>query len=134
MQWLTRLFDTSILKFTVVGSIGFLVDASVLMLTHSYLGLNLYAGRVLSFTLAVLATWFLNQHWTFKRQTSYTDNSYRIYSYYLIQITGALINFGIYSYLINQSEFFYSWPVLSLAVGSVVAMLFTYNSTRYLFS
>ncbi len=131
MQRLLQVFDTSLLKFSVVGSIGFLVDASVLMMTHTFLGLNFYAGRVFSFTLAVLVTWFLNTNWTFKQQTSYPDN-HLIYMYYLIQIIGALINFGFYSFLISFSEFFYLWPVLALAFGSIVALLFTYNSSRYL--
>lgn len=47
MQRLLRVFYISILKFTVVGSIGsFLVEASVLMIVHSLLGLNLRINGV----------------------------------------------------------------------------------------
>ena len=51
MKTVTRglpLLTGQFLRLELVGTIGFIVDASVLRLVVSLLGLNLYVGRVIS--------------------------------------------------------------------------------------
>ena len=53
------------LRFGVVGTVGFLVDAAVL-LGMLALGLGPYGGRVLSYLAAASTTFALNRAWTFR--------------------------------------------------------------------
>jgi putative flippase GtrA len=52
-------------KFAVVGTIGAIVDFSVLNLMHKGFGWSLLAANSLSFTCAVLSNFTWNRLWTF---------------------------------------------------------------------
>jgi putative flippase GtrA len=116
--------------FVVVGTIGFLVDAAALMLFIDLGGLDPYTARMLSFVFAVTATWQLNRHWTFR-----SGKVHRLvreyYLYILVQVFGVLINFAIYSLCIFNSEFLEANPVLALAAGSLVAMVFNFLGAHH---
>jgi len=57
---------TRFLRFALVGTIGFVVDASVLRLVVAIFAINLYAGRLVSFLAAATVTWLLNRTFTFR--------------------------------------------------------------------
>lgn len=115
--------------FFVVGGIGFVVDASILaLLVHGY-GWGDYTARVVSFAVAVTVTWALNRTYAFADQRS--GNRRSEYTRYLfVQGTGMAINFLIYALCIVSSELMDRWPVLALAVGSAVALIFNYAGSR----
>src|SRR5580658_9422815 len=52
-------------RFTSVGALGFVVDSSVLY-AGLWVGLGLYAGRLLSYLAAASFTWMLNRRFTFR--------------------------------------------------------------------
>ncbi len=53
-------------------------------------------------------------------------------TYVLFQSVGIAINFGVYSLLIERYAAFYDQPVLAVAVGSVVAMVFNFATARWI--
>ena len=55
-------------RFGVVGTLGFLVDAGVLLAAIA-LGLGPWVGRLVSFLAAATVTYSLNRAWTFRRRT-----------------------------------------------------------------
>lgn len=79
-------------------------------------------------------SWILNRMLTFRG--SATANRTREYTIYMvIQGTGALLNFAIYGTCIFFSAFMKNYPVLALAIGSVVALVFNYTTLqRYAFT
>ena len=128
-QTLLKLLPKGFSAFAVVGGIGFIVDASILaILVHGY-GWGDYTARVVSFSVAVTVTWWLNRHYVFSAQK--TLNRRSEYSRYLsVQLIGMAINFLIYSLCIASSQTMDQWPVLALAVGSAVALFFNYLGAR----
>jgi putative flippase GtrA len=115
--------------FVVVGGIGFIVDAGILSaLVHGY-GWGDYTARLVSFAGAVSVTWALNRkfafadHRTVSRKQEYTR-------YLTVQGVGMGINFLVYSLCIASSALMDTWPVLALAVGSAVALIFNYVGAR----
>jgi len=120
--------------FLCVGTIGFIVDASILSYMVLEAGWDHYSARVVSFGCAVLVTWFLNRQWTFRHSAS--DNKTREYSAYLtVQILGALLNFAIYSLCIFAIAWFRNYPVIPLAIASLIAAFFNYyGSKRFAFN
>jgi hypothetical protein len=52
-------------RFSVIGSLGFLVDAGVLQLLITMTDLGPLLARIGSFAIAVLVTFALNRYWTF---------------------------------------------------------------------
>ena len=115
--------------FLVVGGIGFVVDAGILaILVHGY-DWGDYSARGISFAVAVTVTWYLNRRFVFS--AGQTTNRKQEYTRYLaVQGTGMAINFLVYSVCIATNELMDTWPVLALAVGSAVALIFNYAGAR----
>ena len=128
-QALVKLLPEGFPAFVVVGGIGFIVDASILaILVHGY-GWGDYTARIVSFSVAVTATWYLNRHYVFSERKTLDRRSE--YSRYLaVQLFGMAINFLVYSLCIVSSATMDRWPVLALAVGSAVALFFNYAGAR----
>ncbi len=104
-------------RFCCVGGLGFIVDFSVLT-TIVDLGVNKIGARVLSFSVAVVATWLVNRLWTFRGHEGPKRSLAREFGSYLtVQSVGFAANFAVYTAVI------YSAPVkdehLQLLVGSL---------------
>ncbi|MBE7941375.1 MULTISPECIES: GtrA family protein [Ramlibacter] len=118
-----------ILRFGLVGALGFVVDAGVLQLLV-WQGWNPVAGRAVSIPLAVLATWALNRGFTF-REARGAPALPSLLRYAGVSAAGAAVNFGVYSALVLASAVFGAHPVLPLAVASGIAMLVNYLGSRH---
>jgi len=107
--------------------VGFIVDAAILSMLVHVVGWHHYTARAVSFTLAVTATWALNRHWVFAR----TRDSTREYgAYFGVQSVGAAINLGTYALVIAVVPALARYPVLPLAAGAALALLFNYSAAR----
>ena len=118
-----------LLRFALVGSIGFLVDGGVMQLLTSAAGVSPLQARACSFPLALFATWGLNRTWTFTTGRHWPAGlQYR--RYVMVQFAGFLINYACFAGLVTTGGLWRDWPLLALAVGTLVSMLFTYVSSR----
>lgn len=123
--------DRSWVRFAVVGSIGFVIDGGLLTALVNGLGLDAYSGRLISFAVAVSATWALNRSWTFADAAD--RRPARQYGlYFLFQALGAGINLAVYAIGIQSTALIARLPVLGLALGSLAALAFNYMTARYL--
>jgi putative flippase GtrA len=135
-RWLLGLFGQT-WRFVIVGTIGFVVDAGLLVLFMATTGLGHYSARALSFMAAVAVTWSLNRSFTF-RATGPVPADRRpsilkeISTYVLFQSIGISINFGVYSLLIERYAVFYQQPALAVAAGSLTAMVFNFATARWI--
>ncbi|MEM7430731.1 MAG: GtrA family protein [Pseudomonadota bacterium] len=122
------------LGFAFVGAIGFVVDATILTVLMKGFGFGPYAARAISFGAAVTVTWYLNRRWVFDHQAM--PMSRREYgSYVVVQTIGALINLGVFVLVIRALPNLIDIPVIPLAIGSGVAMLFNFvASGRWVFA
>jgi putative flippase GtrA len=118
--------------FAAVGFAGFVVDAAILStLVHAF-AWHHYTARAVSFTAAVTATWFLNRNWVFTRTSERT----REYSaYFGVQTLGATINLGTYALVIAVVPLLARYPVVPLAAGAALALVFNYAAAgRWVFA
>jgi len=115
----------SFFRFCLVGAVGFLVDAGLLMALIEAGALEPIPARVVSILVAV--TWLLNRLLTFR-----SDDPRYLFEwsrYALINGIGALVNYGCYVaclLLIPGIS-----PLLALAVGSAVALIVNYLGSRH---
>jgi putative flippase GtrA len=135
-RWLLGLFGQT-WRFVIVGTIGFVVDAGLLVLFMATTGLGHYAARALSFTVAVGVTWWLNRSFTFRALVAAETRQKpsilkELSTYVLFQSIGISINFGVYSLLIERYVFFYEQPALAVAAGSLTAMVFNFATARWI--
>jgi len=117
-------------RFGAIGIVGFLIDAGVLTWLVRGHHWGLYEARALSFGLAVSATWYLNRRFTFANRAG-ADRSREYARYFATQSVGALINLGTYIAIVAALPGVADWPVIPLAVGSGVAMLFNFLAARH---
>ena len=103
---------TRFLKFAVVGTIGAVVDFSILYLLHVVLGWNLALSNTISFTCAVLSNFTWNRLWTYPDSRS-KPLSAQLLQFFIVNIAGWAINTGILL-LLNP-------PLTALAHTLVVA-------------
>jgi putative flippase GtrA/SAM-dependent methyltransferase len=114
-------------RFAAVGSIGFLIDASILTLLVNGVSFGHYSARAISFPLAVTATWYGNRRWVFEPTVRMSAEYAR---YFSVQIAGAVLNLGIYVVVIELVPSLAVWPVVPLAVGAAAGLCFNFVMSR----
>lgn len=115
--------------FAVVGVIGFVVDAGVLLLMVEGLGADPYAGRAASFIAAASATWWLNRSLTFR---SRRRKSFREWGFYLVLMAGgAAVNLSLYSLMVWRIGAAPIALIAALMVGTGGGMVVNFVSARY---
>lgn len=124
---------TRLLRFGVVGIIGFLVDAGILMLLTGPLDINPYLARVPSFILAATATWLCNRYWTFADRRGH--QRLREWSRYMMaMLVGGLVNYSAFALSVATLDTVAAFPVIGVAIGSIAGMFVNYaSSSRLIF-
>lgn len=115
--------------FFLVGGLGFVVDALILMaLVHGY-GWGVYTGRLVSCAGAVTTTWLLNSNFVFAGG-KVTDRRREYGRYLALQAVTVIVNYAVYAACIMSSPFMLAWPILAAAVASGVGLIFNYLGAR----
>ena len=123
---------TRFLRFCVVGTLGFIVDAGVLTALVSGAGLDPYLARVASFLAAASFTWWLNRRWTFEVKQAPRGAEWM--SYVALMVIGAAMNYGTYAAAITW------WPLarehlwIAVALGSIAGLGVNFASSSRLFA
>lgn len=120
-----------ITSFAIIGVVGFCIDGSVLTVLSVGMGMNIFFSRFVSFSLASSSTWFLNRKYTFK-QPGNTSRSREYLRYIIIQVAGALLNLGIFTWLVAARPELRAFPIIPLGVGAGFALLFNFWGARIL--
>lgn len=116
-------------KFLMVGTVGFIVDTSVLYLGIYLLGMDYFSGRLLSYLVAATVTWYLHRHFTF--QVSDTAKRLREWFHFLLaNAIGGVINFGLYSAVILYGTEHYLTPLIGIFFGSIAGLAFNFIASK----
>lgn len=118
-----------LMRFALVGAVGFAVDGGLLQLLVS-LGWGPIAARALSFPAAVLATWWLNRSITFRERES-GGLLASLLRYVAVSVVGTGVNFGIYASLVLASATMAAHPLLPFAIASGAALVFNYLGSKH---
>lgn len=118
-----------LLRFGVVGGVGFLVDSGVLYALMGC-GLGFGSGRVFSFLSAVAVTWLLNRRFTFDvaQQTSLAREGL---AYLAAMSLGGLLNLCTYAMIMVLLPYSPALPVVGVAAGSLVGMAVNFAGAKW---
>jgi putative flippase GtrA len=125
------------LRFGIVGGIGFLVDAGLLHVMLQ-LGLGYYGGRLVSFLAAATTTWILNRSFTFRRETPSASHPTPTHplgewlTYLGLMVIGGVVNYGTYAAAVELSEPVRRYPVIGVALGSIAGMAINFWTSKTL--
>lgn len=120
-----RILKNSLLRYCIVGAIGFFVDGG-LLLCFTSIGTGPYVGRIFSIILALIVTWYIHRKFTFKVKTA--ANIKELLRYILTNSLGALVNYAVYSLLMILIEGISI--IVPLVVSSIVALIFNYIGAK----
>ena len=132
------LIRAQFLRFAIVGTVGFVVDESVLAIMHLLLGLNPIWARVISITCAMTCTWWGNRTLTFPHAAA--RGSARAIAFEWLRFTaanslGAVVNFATYAALLHIAAAPFNNPYLATVCGVGIGMLFNFvTSSTVVFS
>lgn len=118
-----------LIHFALAGIAGYVADAGTLMLISPLAGP--YAGRGISFLVAVLVTWIINRNVTFKQQRGGRSLHREFIAYLSTALVGGAASLGSYSLLVSL---FGSQPAalaLFVAIGSVIGMAFNFALSKH---
>lgn len=121
-----------ILRYGMVGGVGFVADAGVLYALTAG-GTDFYLARLASFAVALTVTWALNRRWTFgHRGRAGLAKSYA--GYLAVQLGGAAANFLVYAGVLRLIPATPVNAVLALACGSAVGLVVNFTGARLVFA
>ncbi len=129
--WRKTVGRSELLRFAIVGGIGFLVDSGVLMALTRGAGLDPYSARVVSFLAAASATWWLNRVFTFTQAARHPP-ARQWASFVMVSVGGALINYGVYVAALQLWPLARAWPVIGVALGSLAGLCFNFPAAKLL--
>ncbi len=118
-----------LLRFGLVGTLGFLVDAATLYVLLA-LGASYFWGRLGAFLVAMCTTWLCNRSFTFsasKRASRWKE--WRVYC--VAMSGGALINLGVSMAMLSTLEYRAWLPAAAVAAGSLAGMALNFISAKY---
>ena len=121
---------SSFVRFGLVGTVGFVVDAGVLQALVSLADWGPIEARAVSFPVAVLATWLLNRNITFRAAIDVPAHR-SLARYVTVSLAGASMNFIVYTSLVFASSVMAAHPVVPLAIASGIALIVNYLGSKF---
>ncbi|MBV9511866.1 MAG: GtrA family protein, partial [Caulobacteraceae bacterium] len=128
---LRRRIDMAFLRFGMVGAAGFVVDYGVLHLATQFGGLNPYAGRFVSFPMAVVATWLLNRTFTFRHATAHGPVRQAL-TYLAVQCVGGAANIATYSAALAFARVLKDMLVIPLGFGCIAGLFLNFLGSKHI--
>ena len=117
----------TLLRFTAVGLIGFLVDLAGLQ-RLLYFGFDAVTARGVSFPGGVIVTWSLHRRYTFSHRR--TEKRTRELTRYMSgQVLCNLLGLAAYTWLVLHVSVFAEYPAAALIVSSIIG-----TATNYVIS
>ncbi len=121
-----------LVRFCVVGVIGFIIDASILQFLVVGTHANPYLARLFSFFIAAICTWGMNRRFTF--DVSYKATHQEWLSYVAFMMIGFLVNYSAFAFSIKFLPLADARPWIGVAIGSIAGLGVNFLTSRLLFT
>lgn len=112
-------------KFVIVGGINtgidFLVLNTLIYVTGIEAGSRLFILNSISFSVAVMNSYFMNKYWTFQDKTKTEQATIKFSAFFIISIIGLLINGAVLTSITTHIPPFFN---LSAVMWANIAKLF----------
>ena len=121
--------------FTLVGFLGFLVDAGVLHLMVAAWNTNLFLARACSFTCAATTTWLINRVVVFSSTHREPRRLLTEWAaYFVASLGGGCLNYLVFVIAVRVSPLLHHIPSIAVGLGSLAGTTFNFMVyARYVF-
>lgn len=121
-----RKISGELLRFCIVGSIGFAIDAGLTLLLSQTVHWRPEPARVVGFLVAATATWEMNRRFTFRSSASARS----LLPYVLLAAVGATVNFGVFVGWLRLAGTAPLQILLGVALGAIAALSLNFSVSR----
>jgi putative flippase GtrA len=128
---ISRKLFVEMLRFGIVGAIGFCVDAVVLYILIRW-QIDPLLARVVSFPTALLATWLLNSRWTFGDSVRQKSRTRQAFGYVAVQCGGMSVNYMVFALALPLTGKSSLGVILALVLGSAAGLMVNFLGSRML--
>ena len=129
--WCATAGRSQFLRFAMVGTVGYVIDAGIVTALIKAGGLDPYSARVLSFLAAATSTWWLNRNFTFTA-TGGGPRARQWLRFVMVNAMGAAINYGAYAVALQLWPLTVAYPAIAVGVGSLAGLAFNFPASKYL--
>lgn len=120
-----------LLHFSIAGSLGFLIDASVTQMLVQFAAIDPYLARAVAVGLTIIFTFGYNRSITFAGQGN--SGSWPQFARYLAgNSAGLIVNYAVYAACLALWPWLRVWPVIAVAAGALAGMSVNFVAARYL--
>jgi dolichol-phosphate mannosyltransferase len=119
-------FFKQFIKFAIVGTIGTVVDFSILIFLKEFLGFNLYVANGISFSCAVLNNYTWNSLWTFGDQAKH--HAQQLAQFAVVSIIGLALSQG---FLYAFHDILGLWYIMAKGLAIVCVLFWNFLANRY---
>jgi putative flippase GtrA len=128
-----RLWQSEFLRFAVIGTVAFVIDTIVLYVML-WIGVGHYRGRVVSYLVALTFTWYGNRRITFATTRAHGAQAIAAewVRYLMANLTGGLVNYAMYAWLVSAFPLVSANPVLGVAAGSIAGLSVNFTLSKLL--
>jgi putative flippase GtrA len=113
-------------KFGIVGTIGTVVDISILAFLHEVVGLNVYLANFFSFSAAVLNNYALNSHWTFGDQEK--EHKRQLVQFALVSAVGMALSQALLYFFHDVLNLYY---LIAKCLGILIVLFWNFFANRF---
>ena len=121
METLKALVSEKFIRFCLIGSFGFLVDAGLTLLLIA-LGWSAFLARIVAIGLTIIVCWRLNRWLTFgsSGQSQMNEGA----RYFLVATLTGVLNYSLYA--VQLSLWPTLWPVIAIVIATLVCTALSY--------
>lgn len=109
------------------------IDIGVLYCLHAALGVNVYVSRIISYTTAMTAGYFLNRHYTFHDHERTRSVPAELGRFYSVFLTGGLVNYATFAAIVALGDAVgvtsatrFWLPLVGVWIGGMAGMALNY--------
>jgi putative flippase GtrA len=118
-----------LLHFSIAGSLGFLIDASITQSLVRFVGSDPFLARAVAVCLAILFTFGYNRAITFAGQGS--ERRWQQFARYLAgNSVGLIANYAVFVACLAVWPWLRTWPALAVAAGALAGMGVNFVAAR----
>jgi putative flippase GtrA len=128
-RYLFQLPKTQFEKFSLAGTVAFLIEAALLFLFQHWWGTGPFVSRIPAFSVVFFASWAAKRYLVFEeRETPFKASLLR----YLYASLGKIVlSWGIYTMLVQSSEFLSYFSPLALLIAGTVTSPLSFWVSKY---
>lgn len=113
-------------KFGIVGSIGTVVDISILAFLHDVVGINVYVANFFSFSAAVINNYTLNSRWTFGDQEK--EHKRQLVQFALVSVVGMALSQALLYFFHDVLNLHY---LIAKCLGILIVLFWNFFVNRF---